>query len=194
MLIMLCTTKSIFAQPYVGEVKLFAGNYAPPGWLICDGRLLPIAEYDILFTLIGTTYGGDGQENFALPDLRGRVPQGSGSGPGLSNRIIGGPGGAAQTSLSLQNMPSHNHSTQLMVNDQRATTATPSASTYLTTSGSASGRGFRPNLAYNNLVPTIVLQTVTTDNTGTSQPINIMKPYGVITYIISAFGVWPQQN
>ena len=96
-------------DPFVGEIRLFAGNFAPMNWAFCDGSLLPIAEFEVLFNLIGTTYGGDGQSTFALPDLRGRVPIHQGQGPGLSNRTIGQTGGVEAVSVGPQQMPPHSH-------------------------------------------------------------------------------------
>jgi microcystin-dependent protein len=93
----------------IGQVHLFAGNFAPTGYQFADGQLLQIADYDALFNLIGTTYGGDGQTTFALPDLRGRVPIDVGSGPGLTNRILGSPSGAETVALTVANLPSHAH-------------------------------------------------------------------------------------
>src|SRR4051812_41698974 len=98
------------AQPYVGEIRMFAGNFAPAGWALCQGQLMPISENDVLFTLIGTTYGGDGQETFALPDLQGRIPVHQGQGPGISqNYVIGEKDGVESVTLSLQQIPLHNH-------------------------------------------------------------------------------------
>src|SRR3979490_2969928 len=97
------------AQPYVGEIRMFAGNFAPAGWMVCEGQLLPISENETLFTLIGTTYGGDGQSTFALPDLRGRVPVHQGQGPGLGNFIIGKTDGVEQVTLTAQQVPAHTH-------------------------------------------------------------------------------------
>src|SRR5256714_13292449 len=91
-------------QPYVGEIRMFAGNFAPVGWMFCEGQLLPISEYDILFTLIGTTYGGDGQSTFALPDLRGRMPVHEGNG-----FILAQTGGVESVTLSVSQIPLHNH-------------------------------------------------------------------------------------
>src|SRR5438552_10310906 len=97
-------------QPFVGEIRIFAGNFAPAGWMICDGQLLPISENDTLFNLIGTTYGGDGQETFALPDLQGRFPLHQGQGPGISqNYIIGEEAGVETVTLTNQQIPAHNH-------------------------------------------------------------------------------------
>src|SRR5881398_2326011 len=97
------------AQPYVGEIRMFGGNFAPAGWEFCDGRLLPISEYETLFNLIGTTYGGDGQSTFGLPDLQGRVPIHAGQGPGITqNYVQGEKSGVETVTLSTQQMPAHN--------------------------------------------------------------------------------------
>src|SRR3954468_21133588 len=97
------------ADPYIGEIRMFGGNFAPAGWAFCSGQLIPISENDTLFNLIGTTYGGDGQSTFALPDLRGRVPIHMGTGPGLSTHIIGEAAGVESVTLLTQNMPPHTH-------------------------------------------------------------------------------------
>ena len=98
------------AQPYIGEIRMFGGNFAPVGWQFADGRLLPIDEYDTLFNLIGTTYGGDGQQTFGLPDLQGRVPVHTGKGPGLTqNYVVGEKGGAEEVTLTGQQLPEHGH-------------------------------------------------------------------------------------
>src|SRR6266513_610431 len=97
------------AQPFVGEIRIFAGNFAPAGWMFCEGQLLPISEYETLFNLIGTTYGGNGQTTFALPDLRGRIPLHFGQGPGLSVRDEGESSGTGQVTLISAQMPNHSH-------------------------------------------------------------------------------------
>src|SRR2546422_4925323 len=97
------------AQPYVGEIRMFAGNFAPAGWMFCEGQLLPISENETLFQLIGTTYGGDGQSTFALPDLRGRVPLHMGQGSGLSNRQLAENGGTESVTLTTQQLAGHTH-------------------------------------------------------------------------------------
>src|SRR5258707_12884352 len=98
------------SQPYVGEIRMFGGNFAPAGWAFCNGQLIPISENDTLFTLIGTTYGGDGQETFGLPDLQGRIPLHAGLGPGLSQTYqLGEQGGTESVTLSVNQLPSHTH-------------------------------------------------------------------------------------
>src|SRR5262245_24456486 len=110
------------SDPYVGDIRIFGGNFAPLGWAFCDGRLLPISENEVLFQLIGTTYGGDGQETFALPDLQGRIPIHMGQGPGLSNFVLGEQGGVESVTLNTNQIPVHSH--QLGAADG-ATGATP---------------------------------------------------------------------
>src|SRR5881394_307932 len=98
------------SNPYIGEIRMFGGNFAPNGWAFCDGSLIAISENDALFNLIGTTYGGDGQNTFALPDLRGRIPVHQGQGPGISqNYTIGEVAGVENVTLTTQQIPSHNH-------------------------------------------------------------------------------------
>jgi microcystin-dependent protein len=97
------------SEPYVGEIRMFAGNFAPRGWAFCDGQLLAVAQNDALFSLLGTIYGGDGRTTFGLPDLRGRVPIHAGSGPGLSPRRLGEKGGQEDVTLSLNELPQHDH-------------------------------------------------------------------------------------
>src|ERR1700746_1121869 len=112
------------SQPYVGEIRIFAGNYAPAGWMFCEGQLLPISEYETLFQLIGTTYGGDGQSTFALPDLRGRIPLHQGSGVALAQT-----GGAEEITLTVQQVPAHSHT--FLATTSAASTAVPGGSVTL---------------------------------------------------------------
>jgi microcystin-dependent protein len=171
------------ATPFVGEIRLFAGNFAPAGWAFCDGSLLPISENDTLFNLIGTTYGGDGQQTFALPDMRGRVPVHQGQGPGLSPRVIGQPGGSEAVTLSAAQLPSHSHAlnaTTAAANASASITGLPAAASTTTFSGSAPGG---PDLAPQALVAS-----------GGSQPHNNVAPFQVVSYIISLFGIFPSPN
>jgi len=188
-------SKFLFAQtPYIGEIRLFAGNFPPAGWAFCNGSILPISENDALFALIGTTYGGDGQTTFALPDLRGRVPIGTGQGTGLSNRVLGEKVGQETVTLTTSNMPSHSHTGRIVVNNGNASASVPNAISSIGTSGSFSGRTFLPNLSYNSSAPDILLQTVTTSSIGSSTPVDITKPRLGLNYIISLFGIFPSQN
>lgn len=171
--------------PYVGEILLFAGNFAPVGWAFCDGRLLSIAEYETLFALIGTTYGGDGQSTFALPDLRGRVPIHQGQGPGLSPRVIGQTGGVEQVSLTPSQLPAHRHAL-------RASSATASSSagvsgSLLATPASTKLYGITPGGGS-------VMAVSALSASGNSQPHNNMAPSLGLNHIISLFGVFPSQG
>jgi microcystin-dependent protein len=170
------------SQPYVGEIAIFAGNFAPAGWVFCDGSLLPISEYDTLFNLIGTTYGGDGQETFAVPDLRGRAPMHSGNGPGLSSRQLGEQGGAQEVTLTTQQIPSHNHG--VAASNQPGTTASPT--------GAVPADGGNGSAQYTPDTGSLVKQPAQTLSAfGGSQPHTNMQPFLVVNYIISLYGVFP---
>ena len=162
------------AQPYVGEIRMFAGNFAPAGWMFCEGQLLPISEYETLFNLIGTTYGGDGQSTFALPDLRGRLPMHQGSGFTLAEQ-----GGAEEITLTVSQIPAHSHPMLATTgagnstNPQGAYLAQPVASIY--------NQGTNPV----NMAP----QAIT--STGGSQPHTNFQPYLCVDFIISLFGIFP---
>jgi microcystin-dependent protein len=178
------------AQPYVGQIMMFAGNFAPAGWMTCEGQTLAISENDTLFNLIGTTYGGDGQETFNLPNLAGRIPIHQGTGPGLSNYVIGQSGGVEDVTLTTQQIPSHLHVPT--TNTAGANSPAPTANTILadetTLNQPAGGNAF----AY--LAPggtQVTMPPTTVANTGGSQPHNNIQPVIVVTWIISLFGVFP---
>lgn len=164
------------AQPYVGEIRMFGGNFAPAGWMFCEGQLLPIAENETLFQLIGTTYGGDGQTTFGLPDLRGRVPIHQGSGV-----ILAEMGGAEEVTLTVNQIPSHSHLP--LANSGTGSSSDPTNNFWaaqpalLQYSGAGSAN---INLAANTLGPT-----------GGSQPHTNFQPYLCVDFIISLFGIFP---
>ena len=172
------------ATSYVGEIRMFGGNFAPQGWMTCDGQLLSIAENDVLFNLIGTTYGGDGQTTFALPNLSGRVPMHMGQGSGLSSYFIGAQGGVQNVTLTSNQMPVHTHPIVADSNNATATQTSPVNDFY----GNAS-----PAKIYSaktsGLHPMMTLPAQ-----GGSQPHDNMQPYLAVTYIISLYGVYPSQN
>ena len=161
---------------------MFGGNFAPAGWAFCNGALLPISEYETLFALIGTTYGGDGQNTFALPDLQGRVPVHQGNGPGLSQRVIGEKSGSETVTLSLNQMPQHTHS--LRASSTLATGGAPGAAVLAKTS--VSGYGAAP--------VNVAMATAAVTSSGGSQPHQNMAPYLAVNYIVSLFGVFPSQS
>lgn len=163
------------AQPYVGEIRMFAGNFAPVGWQLCEGQLLPISEYETLFQLIGTTYGGDGQETFALPDLRGRLPIHQGNG-----FILAETGGAEEITLSVGQIPSHTH--VMLANPQSATETNPSSNAVPASPGA---------LIYNNLPPFGVMSPQIVGPVGGSQPHSNFQPYLCVNFIISLYGLFP---
>ncbi len=170
------------SQPYVGEIRLFAGNFAPTGWAFCDGSLLSIAENDVLFNLIGTTYGGDGQNTFQLPDLRGRVPVHQGQGPGLQTFVIGQSGGNESVALSTNQIPIHNHPLQAAVNGTRETSP---ANNFLAAGG--------PELYASTRATLGGTLSGGMAGTGNGQPHENMAPFLTISYIISLFGIYPSQ-
>ena len=169
---------------FIGIVKIFAGNFAPRGWMFCQGQLLSIAQNTALFSILGTTYGGNGQTTFGLPDLRGRAPIGTGQGPGLPSIDLGEVSGATSASLTIQNLPAHNH--------------------VLNCTGSANG--FSPIGAFNAEESNQQTQVYGTGAvagamnaqaigaTGGSQPISIMQPYLGMNYIICVQGIFPSRN
>ncbi|WP_246010538.1 phage tail protein [Hymenobacter perfusus] len=173
------------SQPFVGEIAIFAGNFAPYGWMFCHGQLLPISEYETLFQLIGTTYGGDGQETFALPNLQSRVPVHMGSGPGLSNYQLAEAAGVETVTLSTQQIPSHTHT--LSASASPGTSASP-IGTALADSGSGSAQ-YTQSTASLVKQPTQPLGVV-----GGSQPHENMQPFLVVNYIISLYGTFPSPS
>src|SRR5712671_6944202 len=168
------------AQPYVGEIRMFAGNFAPAGWMFCEGQLLPISENETLFQLIGTTYGGDGQSTFALPDLRGRVPQHFGNG-----FILAETGGSETITLTVNQIPAHSHA--LLVSGATASTTSPAGEVPAT----ATSAVITP---YGADAPTGPLNSSSVGSTGGSQPHNNFQPYLCVDFIISLFGIFPSQT
>lgn len=164
------------AQPFVGELRLFAGNFAPAGWMFCDGQLLPISENETLFQLIGTTYGGDGETTFALPDLRGRVPVHQGNAYTLAQT-----GGAETVTLTPPQMPAHSH--PLLASAAAATHSAP-GNALLAATGTVNSYGSGPP---NQAMTAGALTT----QAGSSQPHDNMAPYLAVSYIISLFGIFP---
>jgi microcystin-dependent protein len=164
------------AQPFVGELRMFAGNFAPAGWAFCDGALMPISENETLFTLIGTTYGGDGESTFALPDLRGRIPIHQGNG-----FILAETGGAEEVTLTVQQIPAHTH--PVLATTAVANQSSP-ANNVLAQSTAAD--------LYIEDTATAALAASAVGLTGGSQPHTNYQPYLCIDYIISLFGIFPR--
>lgn len=168
--------------PYVGEIRMFAGSFAPVGWMFCNGQSLRISENDVLFQLIGTTYGGDGQETFNLPDLQSRIPLHMGTGPDGTTYQIGEMAGTEQETLTVQQIPNHSH--PLVASNTTANSPNPSDHIL------ASSTAMKP---YINDVAGVALNNQITP-AGGSQPHENMKPFLCINYIISLFGFFPSQT
>ncbi|GAB3385479.1 phage tail protein [Lysobacter fragariae] len=175
------------SQPFVGEIRLFGFSRVPNGWQACDGSLLSIAEYEVLFTLLGTTYGGDGQTTFAVPDMRGRLPVHQGQGPGLSNYVIGQSSGTETVTLLGTQMPAHSHS---MVATSAAASATAPASNLLL--GAPSGDAmYVTNLT--GATP-VLMSPQSTSNAGGTQPHDNLMPTLTVQFCIAWAGIYPSQG
>lgn len=171
------------AQPYVGEIRMFAGSFAPAGWMFCDGTQLPTSEYETLFNLLGTNYGGDGQSTFNLPDLRGRVPIHQGTGPSGTSYVLAQNGGVESVTLTTQLTPTHTH----------AMTATNVIGTQVNPANNilANSQGPQPYIQEN---PDANLNAQTITSVGGTQPHDNLQPYLGINFIISLFGIYPSQT
>src|SRR5437762_3289714 len=176
------------AQPYVGEIRMFAGNFAPAGWMFCDGQLLPISENETLFQLVGTTYGGDGQSTFALPNLQSRVPIHMGTGGG-GTYTQGQAAGVESVTLLTSQIPSHNHMVQVATSggDQN----TPALNSVVSTEAESVSNRAPVYLAYSNANTQIGLATQTVGSLIGSQPHSNIQPILAINFIISLFGIFP---
>jgi microcystin-dependent protein len=170
-------------DPIIGQIQAFGFGFSIQGWAFCDGSLLSIAEYSPLFALIGTTYGGDGQTTFALPDLRGRSAIHSGQGAGLSNFSVGQNGGSENTTLTTNNLPPHNHGVSVSVNTANGEEAAP------TGKFAASANSFSEDVTAGSILGGVSEQSV-----GSNQPFPIRKPYLGINYSIALEGIFPSRN
>jgi len=172
------------SSPYIGEIRMFGGSFAPAGWALCQRQLMPISQNDALFTLIGTTYGGDGQSTFGIPNLAGRAPVHQGQGPGISQTyVIGETGGVESVTLTTNSIPQHNHAAVI--------TQT------LGTLGDPTGLLFSQNtqiLMYTQDTASKFFNASMLQPQGGSQPHENMQPFLVITFILSLFGVFPTQT
>lgn len=171
------------SDPFIGEIRMFGGNFAPRDFAFCNGQLLPIAQNTALFSLLGTQYGGDGRTTFGLPDLRGRAPVHQHSGPGLTLRSIGERFGSETVTLSSQQLPSHSHLQQASTSPASAAfgpSAAPAASATTNFYGSGS--------------PQVAMAAASVGNTGDGQPHDNMAPFQVLNFIIATQGVFPSRN
>lgn len=171
-------------NPYIGQIKMFAGNFAPAGWALCNGQLLPISENEALFAIIGTTYGGDGQTTFALPDLRGRVPMHTGTGAGLTTRVLGEMSGSETTTMTINQMPAHSHLVAGTTSDGNQSTPT----------GNIFANTKILDKEYSDAAADTTMKSVMVGNTGGNLPINNVQPFLAVNFIISLYGIFPSQN
>ncbi len=171
-------------NPLIGQVMLFAGTYAPVGWMFCQGQLLSIAQYDVLFAIIGTTYGGDGQTTFALPNLSGRVAVSAGTGPGLSSWALGQAAGAESATMTQANMPAHNHAA--VGSSQNGESTSPQGALL-----AGYGTSLPPAGPYTSSAGNTTLAASTLSYTGGNQAFSIVQPSLALNYIIAVEGMFP---
>lgn len=184
-------------EPTLGEIRMFGGNFAPRSWALCQGQLLPISQNTALFSILGTTYGGDGRTTFGLPDMRGRTAIHAGNGPGLSDRRLGSKGGTETNTLSILNLPSHNHAAGVHCNNASASTGDPTNNYPAAMSGrimssppvnvQLSGYASTTNVTMN-------ANMVVVGNTGGNQSVSNMQPWLAVNYIIALQGVFPSRS
>ena len=185
-------------EPMIGEIRMFGGNFAPRGWAICDGQLLAISQNDALFSILGTTYGGDGRTTFGLPDMRGRGSMHAGNGPGLTDRRLGAKFGTETNTLNINNLASHSHNAavsgevQIPVNTNGVDADSPSGAypgntgdDFYASSPSPGATGGALDLSQMN---------ITVQNNGGQQPLNNMEPVQVVNYIIALLGIYPSRS
>lgn len=176
------------SEPFIAEIRIFAGNFAPRGWAFCDGQLLPISNNTALFSLIGTTYGGDGRTTTALPDLQGRAPMAPGRGPGLAPRRLGERSGVPTVTLSESQMPSHTH--LVRANQSSGDVATPSDTASISAAG---GRG---DNIYSTVTTSDLVELAgeTVGSTGGNQAHDNMQPHLALNFIIALQGIYPSHS
>lgn len=172
------------SEPFVGEIRMFAGNFAPRGWAFCDGQLLAVSQNDALFSLLGTIYGGDGRTTFGLPDLRGRIPLHAGDGPGLSPRRLGSKGGTEKETLTVNQLPSHRH-TFSAVNTPATETAPPADGTLAQSAGYDL---YVPPGGFTNMASTDV------SSVGGSRSHTNLMPFLCVHFIIALVGIYPSRH
>jgi microcystin-dependent protein len=172
------------SEPFVGEVRMFAGNFAPRGWAFCDGQLLAVSQNDALFSLLGTIYGGDGRTTFGLPDLRGRIPIHAGHGPGLSERRLGAKGGAEKVTLTVNQLPSHTHNFQA---SQDFANQTNPQDLFVAQSSLV-------DLYVQDSLPTENMASDSIDSVGGSRSHTNLQPFLCINFIIALFGIYPSRH
>lgn len=171
------------SEPFVGEVRMFAGNFAPRGWAFCDGQLLAVSQNDALFSLLGTIYGGDGRTTFGLPDLRGRIPIHAGTGPGLSPRRLGAKSGEEKVTLTVNQMPSHGH--RLQVSTNNGPEPNPAGNVL---AGSTLVEAYADETPFTNLASSSIT------NVGGSRSHTNLMPFLCVNFIIALVGIYPSRH
>ena len=172
------------SQPFVGEIRMFAGNFAPQGWAFCDGQLLAVSQNDALFSLLGTIYGGDGRTTFGLPDLRGRLPIHPGTGPGLSPRRLGSKGGAEKVTLTVNQLPSHNH--DFKGTNDLAASPNPESNVV--------ARSTTVDAYIKNDVVNQSLNSTSLTHIGGSRDHTNLMPFLCVHFIIALYGIYPSRH
>ena len=180
------------SQPFIGEIRMFGGTFAPNGWAFCNGQILSIAQNTALFSLLGTTYGGNGSTTFALPDLRGRVPMGQGSGPGLSFRSLGEVSGAENVTLLSTNLPAHTHTVSLSspATTTLGTLMEPGPGNVPAASNQRNAQ-YAPSASANTQLP---VSNGNTGSAGNNSPVSVMQPSLAVSFIIALEGIFPSRN
>jgi microcystin-dependent protein len=174
-------------DPFLAEIRMFSGNFAPIGWALCNGQLMPISQNTALFSLLGTTYGGDGRTTFGLPNLMGTAPMQQGQGAGLSTRSLGETGGEANVTLLTSEMPAHTH--QVNAVDASGDVTTPNNALWASAMLGRIGTNM-----YSNTAPNQMMNAATIGITGSGQPHNNLPPYLCVSFIIALQGVFPQRQ
>jgi microcystin-dependent protein len=174
------------SEPFIAQIMIFGGNFAPRGWAFCEGQILPISQNTALFSIIGTTYGGDGRVSFGLPDLRGRVPISPGNGPGLSSYRWGERGGIENVTLNTTQIPSHTHTAMLKGENRPATSVDPTGNML------AGSEIYRPQAASDDVF--MDPAAISMGNTGGNLSHTNIQPFLAVYYIIALFGIFPSRN
>lgn len=177
------------ADPFLGEIRIFAGSYAPANWAFCNGQILPISQYTALFSLLGTQYGGNGTTTFALPNLQGSVPIGQGAGDGLTPRSVGDTGGSASVLLDMTEIPAHTHTPMGYATD--GTTSTPTGNVWA--QASVQSRHGKTPISLFDPTPNTPMSPLALGVAGSSQPHNNVQPCLGLSFIICLNGEYPQR-
>ncbi|MEP2936895.1 MAG: tail fiber protein [Gilvibacter sp.] len=182
-------------EPFIGQLMLVPYNFNPSGWIDCSGQLLSISSNSALFSLLGTTYGGDGETSFGVPDLRGRVPIHEGTGPGLPTYNLGQKSGNPTSTLVTANLPAHSHPATANVNSADAANETPAIGNSIAAPGYVEGRSFLKIKGFNTATPDVALNaaTISVANTGSNTSFSNMPPYLTMRWVIALIGIYPSR-